>query len=113
MVWQLVLMFQAILDADCASPIKGQFVTVQKYAYLPDADNINEIIEIDVEVYCGPFLSSSGNIDTCLIDKPDDACTRKLWIAGKSKLFFNDYKTIMTINQYLLLLEVLSCLIQV
>ncbi len=85
-------MFQAILEADCASPIEGQYVTVQKYAHLPDADNINEIIEIDVEVYCGPFVNLNGNIETCIIDEPDDACTRKSWIAGKSKFFVNKHQ---------------------
>ncbi len=60
-------------------------MTVQKYDYLPEANNINEIIEIDVEVFCGPFISSSGNIENCNIDEPDDACTRNSLVIGKSE----------------------------
>ncbi len=58
---------------------------MQKYAYMENEDNINEIIEIDVDVYCGPFVTSNARIDTCVIDEPDDACTRKSWIYGKSQ----------------------------
>ncbi len=84
-----ILLLQIILEVDCASPIEGQYVTVQKYSYMENEANINEILEIDVEVFCGPFIDSSGNTDTCVIDEPDDACTRKSWALGKSQTLEN------------------------
>ncbi len=76
---------QEILQANCVSPIEGQYVTVQKYANKAGEDNINEIMELDVEVYCGPFINTNGNRTVCVIDEPDDPCQRKTWAEGKSE----------------------------
>lgn len=76
---------QAVLHANCASPILGQYVTVQKYSYLAGPNNINEIAELDVEVYCGLFESIGGETSVCVIDEPDNVCERSSLIHGKSK----------------------------
>ncbi len=67
-----MVIFQAVLQFDCATPLRGQFMTIQKYDHFND--RIFEMLEVDIEVYCGPFLNDQGN--TCVINE-GNACTRK------------------------------------
>ncbi len=39
--------------------MKGKFITIQKYAHFT-SETIMEILEVDVEVHCGPFVSPNG-----------------------------------------------------
>ncbi len=76
-----------MLQADCASPLEGQYITVQKYDYkITNDNNVHEIIELHVEVFCGPFISSSGETSLCVIEEPDEPCARGALAIGKSTL---------------------------
>ncbi len=74
------------MQRDCATPMKGKYVTIQKYAHYSIQDTIMEIVELDIHVYCGPFGNIQGeDVKKCHVEEPANACDRKLLIVGKSK----------------------------
>ncbi len=76
------------LSFDCAWPLKGKYLTLQRYGYLPEFDDqAMEPSEIDITVFCGPFKSKDD--DLCLsTETPIDHCAMTAMAAGKSELPF-------------------------
>ncbi len=77
---------QTPLIVDCASPLFGKYVTVQKYDYLNGitlSEKYMDLKEVDVVVYCGQFKRDNDNI--CMpLDDPVDYCDLASVAAEKS-----------------------------
>ncbi len=59
---------------------------MQKYDFLEGEHNINELVELDVEVYCGPFLTTPDKTSVCIIEETQDPCERQALANEKSKI---------------------------